>query len=53
MGTIPAGMDVNHIKPLSKGGSNSPGNLDLRNSSNNRSYARTARGAMKDDPTKK
>lgn len=45
-GPIPAGMDVNHIKPLSKGGGNKD-NLDLRKSSKNRSYPRNPDGSMK------
>lgn len=43
---IPAGMDVNHIKPLSKGGGNKK-NLDLRPASKNRSYPRNPDGSMK------
>lgn len=44
---IPEGYDVNHIKPLSRGGSNLPSNTDLRRSSPNRSYPRTKTGSMK------
>lgn len=35
-GQIPAGVDLDHKKPIIKGGSNSPGNLRLRNASANR-----------------
>lgn len=44
---IPAGYDVDHRVPLSKGGSNKSGNLGLRKASANRSYPRTSSGAMK------
>lgn len=44
---IPAGMDVDHRKPLSKGGSNAKSNLGLQKASSNRSYPRTKTGAMK------
>lgn len=46
-GTIPAGMDVDHRQPLSKGGSNAKANLGLQKASSNRSYPRTKSGAMK------
>jgi hypothetical protein len=44
---IPAGMDVDHDKPLSKGGSNAAKNLKLQKASDNRSYPRTKGGKMK------
>lgn len=44
---IPAGYDVDHKKPLSKGGSNDKGNLALQKASSNRSYPRTSSGGMK------
>lgn len=44
---IPAGYDVNHIQPLSRGGSNLPSNTDLRRSNLNRSYPRRSNGSMK------
>lgn len=46
-GPIPAGMDVDHRKPLSKGGTNAKSNLGLQRSSSNRSYPRTKTGAMR------
>lgn len=41
------GMDVDHIKPLSKGGSNSSTNTRVVSKSNNRSFARTKNAGMK------
>ena len=43
---IPKGYDVDHRKPLSKGGSNAMSNLGLQKSSSNRSYKRTSKGKM-------
>jgi len=41
------GKDIDHKKPLSKGGSNNKYNLRVQSKSNNRSYARTKKGAVK------
>jgi len=41
------GKDVDHKKPLSKGGSAGRGNLRVTSKSNNRSFARTKSGKMK------
>lgn len=41
------GNDVDHKKPLSKGGSNSRSNLRVRSSSSNKSFARKKDGSMK------
>ena len=41
------GKDVDHKKPLSKGGSNSKGNLRVTSKTANRSFARKKNGAMK------
>jgi hypothetical protein len=47
-GTLPDNVDVDHIKPLSKGGASTKvGNLRARSQSANRSFARTKSGAMK------
>jgi hypothetical protein len=43
---IPANVDVDHIKPISKGGTTTKGNLRLRSAHANRSYKRTAKGAI-------
>jgi 5-methylcytosine-specific restriction endonuclease McrA len=40
------GMDVDHVKPLSKGGTNTDG-LRVKPKSKNRSFKRTSSGAMK------
>ena len=42
-----AGRDVDHKTPLSKGGSNSPGNLRLKSPGANRSYKRNKKGGIK------
>lgn len=39
--------DIDHKRPLSKGGSNSKSNLRVRSSSANRSFARNKNGSMK------
>ena len=39
--------DVNHIKPLIKGGSNARSNMNVRNSNANKSYARTRKAGYK------
>lgn len=41
------GMDVDHAKPLSKGGTSARSNLRVKPKSANRSFARTKSGAMK------
>lgn len=46
-GPIPSGYDVDHKRPLSKGGSDKITNLGLQRSSANRSYPRNPDGSMK------
>jgi len=41
------GKDIDHKKPLAKGGSNSPSNLRVRSKSSNRSFPRTSSAKMK------
>jgi 5-methylcytosine-specific restriction endonuclease McrA len=41
-GVSRAGKDIDHKKPLSKGGSNSMANLILRSPSSNRSFSRNS-----------
>lgn len=41
------GKDVDHRKPLSKGGSNATSNLRIQSKSANRSYPRNSKGGVK------
>jgi len=41
------GKDVDHTRPLDKGGGNSLRNLRVRSRSSNRSFARDSRGGVK------
>jgi hypothetical protein len=41
------GKDVDHKKPLSKGGTTVRSNLRVKDDNANRSYKRTSKGAMK------
>jgi len=41
------GRDVDHTKPLSKGGSNDDSNLRVKSRKANRGFKRTAKGAVK------
>lgn len=41
------GKDVDHVEPLSKGGSNKPSNTRVKSAHANRSYPRTRSGAIK------
>ena len=41
------GNDVDHIRPISKGGGNSRGNLRVKDKNDNRSYKRDSKGRMK------
>lgn len=44
---VPHGEDVDHKKPLSKGGSTKQSNLRLESAHKNRSYPRNSDGSMK------
>lgn len=46
-GDLPAGVDVDHIDPLSQGGNNDMSNLRPRDANDNRSYPRTPSGKMR------
>lgn len=41
------GKDVDHIKPLSKGGTNTPSNLKVKTASKNRGFKRNADNSVK------
>ena len=41
------GKDIDHIKPVSKGGTNAKSNLRVQTASENRSFARTKTGKVK------
>lgn len=47
MGMVRPGQDLDHKKPISKGGSNNPENLRATTPSANRSYARNSDGSIK------
>jgi len=47
------GKDVGHKKAVSKGGSNGLANLFVQNPGANRSFSRTAKGAMKSETSKR
>lgn len=47
MGMVKKGQDLDHKKPLSKGGSNSPKNWRAVSPSENRSFPRKSDGSMK------
>ena len=47
LGMVKPGQDVDHKRPLSKGGSNSTSNLRAASPSNNRSFPRKSDGSMK------
>ena len=47
------GKDIDHTTPLSKGGTNAPGNLKLKSPSANRSFSRNSDHTVKKNkPTK-
>ena len=48
-----AGKDIDHITPLSKGGTNAPGNLRLKSQSANRSFSRNSDHTVKKNVPKK
>lgn len=47
------GKDLDHIKPLSKGGSNSKSNLRAVSEGRNRSFSRNADGSLKSQTSKR
>lgn len=46
-GPVPAGHDIDHVKPLSKGGTSKLSNLRAVPKSKNRSFARTSSNKVK------
>jgi hypothetical protein len=48
-----AGKDIDHSIPLSKGGTNAPGNLKLKSPSANRSFSRNSDHTVKTNKPKK
>lgn len=48
-----AGKDIDHVVPLSKGGSNAKGNLKLKSPSANRSFTRNSDHTVKINKPKK
>lgn len=47
------GKDLDHIHPLSKGGSNKPSNWRMVSESQNRSFSRNRDGSLKSQTSKK
>jgi 5-methylcytosine-specific restriction endonuclease McrA len=47
------GKDIDHVVPLSKGGSNASGNLKLKTPSANRSFSRNSDHTVKTNKPKK
>ena len=52
-GVARKGKDIDHIVPLSKGGTNAAGNLRLRTPSKNRSFSRNSDHTVKKNKPKK
>lgn len=47
------GKDIDHVTPLSKGGTNAPSNLKLKSPSANRSFSRNSDHTVKKNAPKK
>lgn len=47
------GKDIDHIKPLSKGGSNAKSNQRVVTEAQNRSFSRSANGSLKSQTSKR
>lgn len=50
--TVGSGKDVDHIKPLSKGGTNAKSNLRVVPAGTNRSFSRNADSSLKSQTSK-
>jgi hypothetical protein len=46
------GKDVGHIKAMSKGGTTTPGNIEMQSRSGNRSFSRNPDGSMKSEKSR-
>jgi hypothetical protein len=53
LGMVKPGQDLDHKKPISKGGGNTPSNWQAKSPSANRSFARNPDGSMKSQTSKK
>ena len=47
------GKDIDHIKPLSKGGTNTKGNMRVVSEAKNRSFSRNSDGSLKSQTSKR
>jgi len=52
-GTVPEGMDVDHKKAMSKGGTSKASNLQAVAAKTNRSFSRNKNGSMKSQTSKR
>lgn len=52
-GKLPDNVDVDHVKPMSKGGTNALSNLRAASKSKNRSFARNADNSIKSQRSKR
>lgn len=52
-GDLPRSVEVDHKKPLSKGGTNSKSNLRAVPAKENRSFSRNANGSLKSQTSKR
>lgn len=52
-GTLPDSVDVDHVKPMSKGGTNSLSNLRAASKAKNRSFARNKDNTLKSQQSKR
>lgn len=53
LGMVKKGQDLDHKKPLSKGGGNTPSNWQATSPNENRSFSRNPDGSMKSQTSRK
>lgn len=53
LGMVKPGQDLDHKRPLSKGGSNQPSNWKAASPGENRSFSRNSDGSMKSQKSRK